>query len=75
MCIRDSHKTAAAGRPDSLDAARTYLAATVPGLDRARLEAFLAQGDEALRALESRTSVRLQPVLTYPCLLYTSRCV
>ncbi|HMN70345.1 MAG TPA: FAD-dependent oxidoreductase [Rhodoblastus sp.] len=61
-----NHKMAEAGRPDSLAAARAYLAATVPGADRARLETFLARGDEALRDLEAHTSLRLQPVLTYP---------
>lgn len=64
--IPGNHKAAAAQRPDSLDAARTYLAATVPGADRARLESFLAHGDAAVRDLEARTSLRLQPVLTYP---------
>lgn len=61
-----NHKMAAANRPDSLEAARAYLAATVPGENRARLEAFLQHADEALREIEARTSVRLQPVLTYP---------
>ena len=61
-----NHKMAAAQRPDSLEAARSYLDATVPGIDRTRLEAFLAHGDEALRDLEAHTSLRLQPVLTYP---------
>jgi succinate dehydrogenase/fumarate reductase flavoprotein subunit len=64
--IPANHKAAAAQRADSLDAARTYLAATVPGQDRRRLEAFLAHGDEAIRDLEAKTSLRLQPVLTYP---------
>lgn len=64
--IPGNHKTAAAGRPDSLDAARTYLAETVPGTDRKRLETFLASGDAAIRDLEARTSLRLQPVVTYP---------
>lgn len=61
-----NHKTAEAGRPDTIEAARTYLAATVPGTDRRGLEAFLAHADEALRWLEARTSLRLKPVLTYP---------
>jgi succinate dehydrogenase/fumarate reductase flavoprotein subunit len=64
--IPANSKMAAAGRPDTLDAARTYLAHTVPGTDRRRLEAFLAHGDEAVRNLEARTAVRLQPVLAYP---------
>lgn len=61
-----NHKMAAAQRPDSIEAARAYLDATVSGRERARLEAFLAHGDEALRDLEAHTSLRLQPVLTYP---------
>ena len=61
-----NHKTAEAGRLDTIEAARTYLAATVPGTDRRRLETFLAHADEALRWLEARTSLRLKPVLTYP---------
>lgn len=61
-----NHKTAAAGRPDSLDAARTYLAATVPAARPDLLEAFLTQADPALRDLEATTALRFQPVLTYP---------
>ncbi len=61
-----NHKAAAEGRADSLEAARTYLAQTVPGDDRTRLEAFLAHADAALRDLEARTALRLQPVPTYP---------
>ena len=61
-----NHKTAEAGRPDSLDAARRYLSATVPGERREKLETFLAQADLALRDLEAKTTLRLQPVLTYP---------
>lgn len=64
--IPANHKAAAEGRPDSLEAARTYLAGTVPGDDRTRLETFLKFGDEALRDLEARTALRLQPVPTYP---------
>jgi succinate dehydrogenase/fumarate reductase flavoprotein subunit len=66
MWIPANHKTAAAQCPDTLEAARTYLAETVPGADRERLETFLARGDEAFRDLEARTSLRVQPVLTYP---------
>jgi succinate dehydrogenase/fumarate reductase flavoprotein subunit len=62
-----NHKAAAVQqRADTLEAARTYLLQTVPGADRERLETFLARGDEALRDLEARTALRLQPVLTYP---------
>ncbi|MES2031521.1 MAG: FAD-dependent oxidoreductase [Pseudomonadota bacterium] len=64
--IPANHKAAAAGREDTLDAARTYLAETVLGSDRKRLEAFLASGDAAIRDLEARTSLRLQPVIDYP---------
>ncbi len=64
--IPANHKATAAQRADTLDAARTYLAKTVPGTDRERLEAFLASGDAAIRDLEARTSLRLQPVMTYP---------
>jgi succinate dehydrogenase/fumarate reductase flavoprotein subunit len=64
--IPANHKSAAVQRPDSLDVARTYLAETVPGTDRKRLETFLASGDAAIRDLEARTSLRLQPVVTYP---------
>ena len=62
-----NHKMAEAGLPDSLDAARTYLDHSAPaGGDRAVREAFLSRGDEALRYLEARTSLRLRPVMTYP---------
>lgn len=64
--IAANHKACAAGRPDSLDAARSYLAHTVAVEDRSRLESFLAHGDEAIRYLESHTALRLQPVATYP---------
>ena len=61
-----NHKAATTQRPDSLEAARIYLAHTVPGKNRERLETFLAHADEALRDLEARTALRLQPVPTYP---------
>ena len=62
-----NHLMAEAGRPDSLDAARAYLRATVPpDDDPAPLEAFLTRGDEAIRYLESKTALRLQPVMNYP---------
>jgi succinate dehydrogenase/fumarate reductase flavoprotein subunit len=61
-----NHKMAEAGCPDSPEAARRYLAATVPGERREKLEAFLAQADTALRDLEATTALRFQPVLTYP---------
>ena len=62
-----NHKMAEAGLADSLDAAREYLRATVPGFDTNRAMAtFLARGDEAIRFLESNTALRLQPVRRYP---------
>ncbi|MFO1116040.1 MAG: FAD-dependent oxidoreductase [Beijerinckiaceae bacterium] len=61
-----NHKMAAAGRPDTPEAARAFLDATVPGEDRSRLDSFLKHADAALRDLEARTSLRLQPVMTYP---------
>jgi len=61
-----NHLAAQAGMPDTLEAARTYLAQTVPGEDRRRIESFLLHAGEALRYLEARTAVRLQPVPTYP---------
>ena len=64
--IPANHKAAPAQCVDSLEAARIYLAETVPGADRERLETFLARGDEALRDLEAHTAVRLQPVPAYP---------
>lgn len=64
--IPANHKSAACGRDDSLQAARDYLAGTVPGGVNERLEAFIEHGDEAIRYLESHTEVRLKPVVTYP---------
>ena len=65
--IPANHKMAEAGLPDSLDAARDYLRATVPGADTdPRMAAFLARGDEAIRFLEAHTAVKLQPVCRYP---------
>jgi succinate dehydrogenase/fumarate reductase flavoprotein subunit len=62
-----NHLMAAAGRPDSLDAARVYLHATVPpDDDPAPLEAFITRGDEAIRYLEAHTALRLRPVMNYP---------
>ncbi|HVO08602.1 MAG TPA: FAD-dependent oxidoreductase [Burkholderiaceae bacterium] len=62
-----NHKMAEAGQPDSAAAALDYLRATVPSdADPAPLAAFVARGDEALRYLESRTALRLRPVMRYP---------
>jgi succinate dehydrogenase/fumarate reductase flavoprotein subunit len=62
-----NHKTAEAGRPDSVEAARTYLQHTVPtDTDPAPLEAFVTQGDAAIRYLEAKTALRLRAVMSYP---------
>ncbi len=56
-----------AGLIDDMSAARDYLAHTVRGsADDPRMASFLAHGDEAIRFLESRTSLKLQPVRRYP---------
>lgn len=59
-------KMAGIGQSDTLDNARSYLEALLPPGDRQRLNAFLSWGDEAVRDLEARTTLRLQPVITYP---------
>lgn len=65
--IPANHKMAEAGLPDSLDAARAYLRATVPEADAdPRLAAYLERGDDAIRFLEAHTALRLQPVRRYP---------
>jgi len=64
--IPANHKMASCGRSDSLEAARTYLAHTVPGSDRGRLESFLAHGEEAVCYLEKHANLHLRPVPTYP---------
>ena len=68
MCwIPGNPKAAAIGKPDSVEAARTYLAQLIPGdYNMAVREAFLANAERAVAYLESRTSVRLQPVPVYP---------
>ena len=65
--IPANHKMAEAGLPDSLEQARAYLDATVPGASAdPRMHAFLAHGDEAIRFLEARTAMQFQPVRRYP---------
>ena len=59
-------KRAAAGIGDTLAAAQDYLRSTVPMGEDDRLEVFLAQGPEAVRYLEAKTSLRLRPVKKYP---------
>ncbi len=64
--IPANDKMAAAGIDDTLIAARDYLRSTVPPAEDDRLEVFLAQGPEAVRYLEEKTSLRLRPVKKYP---------
>lgn len=62
-----NRKMAQAGLPDSLDAARRYLAATVPdAADDPVLQRFVTHADEALGYFEARTQVKLRPVHRYP---------
>ena len=57
----------AAGQPDTLDAARDYLAQLVHGDHNAAVrEAFLTRADEAVQYLARHTEVQLQPVKIYP---------
>jgi succinate dehydrogenase/fumarate reductase flavoprotein subunit len=65
--IPANHKMAQAGLEDSEKSARRYLEQAVPGSARdPRMQAYLAHGDEAIRFLESYTSLRLRPVQRYP---------
>ena len=64
--IPANHKAAAVGRPDDVEAARTYLRHVVPQADPSLVEAYLDHGEEAIRYLEAHTQVQLQPVVTYP---------
>jgi succinate dehydrogenase/fumarate reductase flavoprotein subunit len=65
--IPANHKMLEAGLDDSLEQARAYLSATVPGADDdPRMKAFVARGDEALRFLEMHTAMKFQPVRRYP---------
>ena len=60
-------KMASAGLADSLDAARTYLAATVPGDFNTEVRAaFLAHADETIAYLEAHTALQFRPVRRYP---------
>jgi len=65
--IPDNYKMHAAGLEDSPQAVQAYLRATVAGCEHdARMQAFLARGDEAIRFLEERTALKLRPVRRYP---------
>ena len=62
--VPENHLMSAAGLSDSREAARAYLAATVPDAGaRAALDAYLDAAPEAIRYLCERTDVRLRPVL------------
>ncbi len=65
--IPGSHQSAAAGVADSLDAAKTYLAALLGSdADDPRLAAYLESGPIVLDYLERRTSVRFAPPPVHP---------
>src|SRR3954462_15811308 len=60
--IPGSRQSEAAGVPDSIEAAKTYLAAILgEEADDARLDAFLATGPAVLDYLQQRTSVAFAP--------------
>lgn len=60
-------KAGSTGRPDSTEAARTYLSATVAGWHNAAVrEAFLQHAAGGSDWLEARNILHLQPVAPYP---------
>jgi succinate dehydrogenase/fumarate reductase flavoprotein subunit len=64
-------KAAAIGLPDSVEAARRYLAQTVPGTHNAAARAaFLAHAAAAIDALEARTELRF---IRLPLIRITTR--
>lgn len=63
--VPQNHLMTAAGMSDSRDAARQYLAATVPEA-ASRLEGYLDAAPEAIRWLCDNTDVKLQLVTRYP---------
>jgi succinate dehydrogenase/fumarate reductase flavoprotein subunit len=65
--IPGNHQGIAAGVPDSIEAARTYLAALLgQDADDPRLAAYLASGPIVLDDLERRTSIRFVPPPVHP---------
>ena len=65
--IPGSRQSAAAGVPDSIEAAKTYLAALLGGdANDARLAAFLASGPAVLDYLQHKTSVAFMPPPVHP---------
>jgi len=61
-----SHLAQAAGAQDSLEEAREYLRNSVPGVDPALLDAYIANGPRMLKFLHERTRVRYQSLAHYP---------
>src|SRR5262249_43022024 len=64
--IAGSRQSEAAGTPDSVEAARDYLAAMVGRDADKRLDAYLKIGPLVLDDLERRTSVRFMPPPVHP---------
>ncbi|HEY1609535.1 MAG TPA: FAD-dependent oxidoreductase, partial [Paraburkholderia sp.] len=65
--IPANHKMKEVGIDDSDEMARRYIGQTVPGAaDDARMDAFLRDGDTAVRYLEAHTTLKLRPVRRYP---------
>ena len=65
--IPGSRQSEAAGVPDSIEAAKTYLAAILgEDANDARLAAFLATGPAVLDYLQQRTSVAFAPPPVHP---------
>ena len=65
--VPNNHLMQERGLSDTPDAARAYLAATVPdAAARPGLEAYLAAAPEAIRWLTAHTAVQFQPVVRYP---------
>lgn len=65
--IPDNQHMKESGLPDSAARAMDYLLSVIPDADAApSLAQYISDANEALRYLEARTDVRLQPVLRYP---------
>src|SRR3954466_4847598 len=65
--IPGSRQAKLAGMPDTLEAARTYLAAILgKNAEDSRLDAYLTAGPIVLDYLEQRTSVRFVPRPVHP---------
>ncbi|MBR0939361.1 FAD-dependent oxidoreductase [Bradyrhizobium jicamae] len=64
--IPGSSQSKKAGVPDSIEAAKTYLAGILGGISDKRLSAFLASGPAMLDYLERKTSVVFAPPPIHP---------